>query len=180
MKHKKLYITILKALLTVIIVFAAIIGILRLIVPPILEAGFYTEIKEGFSPNIVRELEKYCGIIIPEDAEFIKGIHINARDPAAVYVFSCPADYDEFNEDDGYQCVTKLLGLNKDQWSSFPMRNKDSFSDDHQEFIKRFSYDFGGELDFELDYKIKDFVTLRYEYSQEDNKIIFRLYIWTI
>lgn len=77
-----------------------------------------TEIKKGFSPELIQELKEHYGITVPANAVFIKGYNTNARDPEIIVWFECQIDkLPENKNDKGDEIVQELLLIEKDSYS---------------------------------------------------------------
>ncbi len=84
-----------------------------------------TEIKEGFTPELLDTLEKQYGITVPENSVFLKGYNANAFQDYShvVVVFECPLhnfDNESMSLSDcmSIDYISQLLSLNEKDYVS--------------------------------------------------------------
>lgn len=72
-----------------------------------------TEIKKGFSPELLEQLQTRYGITIPEEARFIKGYNTGGPDNYVVFFFECPLKdtWRSDNKTSIYNYMVQLLKL---------------------------------------------------------------------
>ena len=130
-----------------------------------------TEIRGGFSPELIRTLNTRYQRSIPEKANFIKGLNTNSfRDPMVVILFECAIDDLEPWEDDsgfGYSYVFQALNLNKSVYK---------FQGYDEEIMADWFDDFGGLLDYCLGRE--DDLYTKISYSLRGNTLIIRFVGW--
>lgn len=124
-----------------------------------------TEIKKGFSPELIQELKEHYGITVPANAVFIKGYNTNARDPEIIVWFECQID--ELPEGEGGDLVCRLLELEEDSYSSQAWRAEKHSNELYNEM---------GEFDYQINYKKKSDTYINYKFDQ--GKIIIRFVGW--
>ncbi len=128
-----------------------------------------TEIKKGFSQELLDTLSDQYQISIPEDAVFLKGINTNAfRDPSVVVLFELPVDTNQIHTaDDIEDYIFQKLKLDPDQYDFFY----------YDEMILADWYEeMGGELDYHLKYKAAPFTYL--SCALRNNCILIRFNGW--
>ncbi len=121
-----------------------------------------TEIRGGFSPELIRFLNTKYHISIPEKANFIKGVNTNSfRDPMVVIMFECaiddlvPAEYDSGY---GYSYVFQALNLNESTYT---------FGGVDEEVKADWYDDFGGTLDYRIVCKDDPHTFISYSLSND-------------
>lgn len=129
-----------------------------------------TEIRGGFSTELICFLNTKYQISIPEKATFIKGINTNTiRDPMVVIMFECAIDDmvpSEYDSGYGYSYVFQALNLNESLYT---------FGGVDEEVNTDWYDDFGGTLDYRIVYKGDPHTFI--SYSLSNNSLIIRLVV---
>lgn len=125
-----------------------------------------TEIKKGFSDELLSVLDTQYQITIPDDAVFIKGINTNAfRDPMVVVLFEIPVEpYKKLSDPDRLcNYVIQKLHLDQELYTSGGA--------DHE--IKADWYEeMGGLFDYSITNRHNSFTFLSFELH--DDRVLIR------
>lgn len=128
-----------------------------------------TEIKQGFSQQLLNELETRYGITIPEEAQFIKGYNcLNMRDNYVSILFECPVS-ETYEDDDHMAAYMKQLLTLGTRYSGA--------SKDTPQFIGSEWYEeLGGQMEWMLEDESIDYTYI--SYNIEANKLVIRFTGW--
>ncbi len=120
-------------------------------------------IEEGFSDELLQALEREYGIVIPEDAEFIKGENQpHPQDPNVVVYFKCRVNKDTGSKTPDEKLMN-ALGLTEDERG------------DSKHSLRKGSENIGGELDHHFGLN-KSFSFI--DYSISGDELTVRIVGW--
>ena len=126
--------------------------------------GSPTEIKKGFSPKLLEQLETHYQISIPDNAVFIKGFNTNAfRDPSVLILFECPITEELRQAKD--DCIFAALGLDEAYWS-LPGRADDMSPGEWADAM-------GGPWERQVEHKTEPYTYIRYSDSGDTLTVFF-------
>jgi hypothetical protein len=136
---------------------ACIIGLLEL-------SERKTEIKQGFSPELLICLQTRFGITIPEEAQFLEGYNMPGfQDPSVDILFELPISNMHETDDHMFNYLHRVLKLGHRY--SGPER-ADSYRDD----------ELGGQMEWELRDQTRYYTYISYRI--EANKLVIRFQGW--
>lgn len=118
--------------------------------------GSPTEIKKGFSSELLEGLRSRYHLSIPDNAVFIKGFNTNSRDPSVVVLFECPMT--EENPSDLHEYVFRALELDEEIWKPFG-RNY-SETEEWFEVV-------GGSLEWEIAHQTEVFTHIQFSVCED-------------
>jgi len=129
---------------------------------------FYNyEIKKGFSPELLEQLQIRYGITIPEEAKFIKGYNIGGPDNSVVIFFECPLKdtWRSDNKTSIYNYMVQLLKLDSTRYWTHNSKSRGDWTED---------------LDAPMDYTLTDnrVAYTEISFNIEADKLIFRFIGW--
>ena len=133
--------------------------------------GTPTEIKSGFSPELLNAMKERYQITIPDDAVFIRGFNTNSfRDPCVVFLFELPMETELSPDDcDGVSdYVFQRLNIDESHYDSAG-RGKQHYLNNENEDLTRI-------YDYDIKRKHEGFTFL--SFSVETDRIIFRFVGW--
>lgn len=162
MKHKYL-----KQLGSIVLILFIIVG-LFLAVGMWAWNGLFgnTEIKKGFSPELLEALQTQYGITIPEEAKFIKGYNTGGQDNSVLIYFECSVT-DNSAAEDHSKYIKQLLKLDAARYQGSVLNQSDDT-------------DLVAELGDEMDYEITDnsisYTSIKYKI--EGDKLLIRFHGW--
>lgn len=160
MKTKKLILIAVAAVAVVGVLFACFVLYMRFV----WLGDHSTEIKKGFSVELIEHLQSNHQLSVPDNAVFVKGINTGGlREHTLILVFELPLAGENLSEETDWDAyVFRALGLEDEQWRPAA---KTPIAWDRLE-------EFGGELDQQIE---KDFYTFL-QYSVRDDAVILRLW----
>ena len=133
--------------------------------------GTPTEIKSGFSPELLNAMKERYQITIPDDAVFIKGIVTDGfREGFVVFLFELPMET-ELSPDDCCgvsDYVSQKLNLDESQYGR-------GYDDGEELWWADWDEDFVCKYDYSIESHI-DFTSL--SFSVQEDRIIFRFVGW--
>ncbi len=125
-----------------------------------------TEIKKGFSPELLEELQSRYGITIPEEAKFIKGYNTGGQDNSVLIYFECPVTVQHLSENHN-ESITQLLKLDPTRYpSSAPAWGS----------VTGLAAELGGEMDYEMTHSTIAYTSIQYKFTE--NKLLIRFDGW--
>lgn len=125
-----------------------------------------TEIKEGFSPELLEELQTQYGITIPEEAQFIKGYNLPGwQDSYVAILFEYPLAQSIAGDSTNF--VRQLLKLDSTRYPGF--------GSDRKQFHESDWYD---ELGGTMEFATGDGKYTTISYTAQQSKIIIRIIGW--
>lgn len=126
--------------------------------------GSPTEIKKGFSPKLLEQLESHYQIYIPNDAVFIKGYNTNAfRDPSVLILFECPITEEMRQSQEDY--LFGALGLDEAHWT-LPRRADEVSPGEWADAM-------GGPWERQVEHKTEPYTYIRYSVSGDTLTVFF-------
>lgn len=131
-----------------------------------------TEIKKGFSPQLLEKLQTRYGITIPEEAKFIEGYNTGGPDSSVLIIFECPVD--NVSKLDNNKAITdyvkQLLKLDPAMYPA------EQASKDSDVYTGDGLCDEWGPMDYELRNKGISYTSLSYRI--EEDKLLIRFDGW--
>lgn len=128
--------------------------------------GSPTEIKKGFSSEMLTGLRSRYDLSVPDNAVFIKGFNTNSfQDPSVVILFTCPMM--EENPSDLYDYVFRALKLDEESWKPFGRNNSET-----EEWFEAV----GGRLEWEIAHQTERFTHI--QFSVCEDALTVRLVGW--
>ncbi len=118
--------------------------------------GSPSEIKDGFSQELVDTLQNQYSVTVPDGAEFINGYNASGREGYLIIFFECESE--DFS-------IYKALSIDDDTYE-----NVTSLTAEHK--YRSDSFNLGGEMHYTLKHKSIDFTSI--EYRITDGKLQIR------
>jgi len=126
-----------------------------------------TEIKKGFSPQLLDCLQTQYGITIPEEAEFLKGYNLPGfQDPFVAILFECPIKENAESDYAMSQYLKQLLKL--DDRYSFAGADIEQF----------FGSEWYAELCGKMQWMLQGYGYTYISYNIEPDKLVIRFTGW--
>ena len=127
-----------------------------------------TEIKKGFSPELLENLQTRYGITVPEEAKFIKGYNTGGPDNSVVIFFECPLK-DTWRSDNKASIYNYMVQLLKLDCTSYGMSHNSRPRGDWTE-----------DRNAPMDYTLTDnrVAYTEISFNIEADKLIIRFFGW--
>ena len=132
--------------------------------------GTPTEIKSGFSPELLNAMKERYQITIPDDAVFIKGIVTDGfREGFVVFLFELPMETKlDLGDDRGASdYVFQRLNLDESQYELCG-RGRNFTDDWDEDFVRKYDHEISAKHD------VYTFLS----FSVQEDRIIFRFVGW--
>lgn len=125
-----------------------------------------TEIKKGFSAELLKELQTQYGITIPEEAKFIKGYNTGGTDNFVLICFECPIT-DNYALENHNEYIRQLLKLDAARYQGSGLNQSDGTD---------LAAELGGKMDYEITDSNTSYTSIKYKI--EGGKMLIRFHGW--
>lgn len=125
-----------------------------------------TEIKKGFSTELLEGLQTQYGITVPEDAKFIKGYNTGGTDNFVLIHFECPVT-DNSAAEDHSKYIKQLLKLDAARYQGSGLNQRDGTD---------LAAELGGKMDYEIADNSISYTSIKYKI--EGSKLLIRFHGW--